>query len=275
MTPIEHYARVIVYFAAMLAVTICGEVVGRVWCLWLAPRGSEARVRRANIVTRHCGVVLTQLTIKVLRSRLEVRGEVPQGRYVVVSNHQSTADIAILTCALRGLNLKFVAKKQLSRGIPTVSMALRHWGSAVVSREASREDLERIKVMARGLEHWNASAVVFPEGTRSRGGRLLPYKAAAVRIIATHSHLPILPVAIDGTHVAFDLPSFARFMPGAHGIVTIGTPIPPDDWEGRVDNVVTEIQNWTHEMIEAARRDGSLPPPRGWTAVLGCENGPR
>ena len=40
--------------------------------------------------------------------------------------------------------------------------------------------------------------MVFPEGTRARDGRLLPYKAAAVRIIAEECGLPIIPVVIDG-----------------------------------------------------------------------------
>lgn len=96
----------------------------------------------------------------------------PPGRYVVVSNHQSTADIAILPWALRSLNVKFVAKEELGKYIPTVSMALTHWGSALITREATRDDLIRIKEMARGLAHWEASVVVFPEGTRSRDGRL-------------------------------------------------------------------------------------------------------
>jgi 1-acyl-sn-glycerol-3-phosphate acyltransferase len=257
--------RVLVYFAGMLAVCLYCEVIGRVWSLWLAPAGSKTRVRRANRITRHWNVALTTLTFKVLGAHLEVRGEVPEGRFIVVSNHQSTADVAILPWALRRLNLKFVAKEELGRFIPTVSMALTHWGSALISRQGTRQDIARLKAMAHGLDHWEGSAVIFPEGTRSRDGCLLPYKAAAVRIVAEAAPLPILPVVIDGTHVASDLPGFAWRMPGARGVLTIGAPITPHEWNGRIEEVVEEIRTWADETINAGRRDGSVPPPLLWT----------
>jgi 1-acyl-sn-glycerol-3-phosphate acyltransferase len=209
--------------------------------------------------------VLTELTLRLLHCRLEVRGAVPPGRYIIVSNHQSTADIAILPWALRSLNVKFVAKEELGRWIPTVSMALTHWGSALIGREASREDVARIKKMARGLAYWSASVVIFPEGTRSRDGSVLPYRSAGVRIVAHETGLPLLPVAIDGTHVARDLSGFARHMPGKRGTVTIGAPIPRESWAGRLDTVVEEIRAWAQDTIETGRRDGSVPPPAGWT----------
>ena len=260
MTSIVRAGRVLVYFAAMLAVCLYCEVIGRVWSVWLAPKGSKARVDRANRVTRHWNVVLVNLTLKVLGARLAVRGEIPSGRYVVIANHQSTADLAILPWVLRSLNLKFVAKKELGRGIPTISMALTHWGSALISRQGTRDDIVRLKTMARELGHWNGSAVIFPEGKRARDGRLLPYKTAGVRIVATQSGLPILPIAIDGTHVAPDLLRFALHMPGAHCVVTIGQPIPPEAWHGRIDDVVEDIRTWTSEIIEEGRRDRSVPP---------------
>jgi 1-acyl-sn-glycerol-3-phosphate acyltransferase len=265
-TPIVHWARLLVYFSAMLVVCVYCEVIGRVWSLWLAPEGSKARVRRANRVTRHWNVVLTELTLRMFGARLDVRGHVPAGRFLVVSNHQSTADVAILPWALRPLNLKFVAKDQLGRYIPTVSMALTRWGSALISRQATRRDFARLKLMARDLAYWDGSVVVFPEGTRSRDGQLLPYKVAAVRIVAQGSGLPILPVVIDGTHVASDLQSFARGMVGARGTLTIGKAIPPEAWTGRVEDVVEEIRTWAADTIKAGRCDGSVPPPPNWPA---------
>jgi len=260
-----RWLRLVVYFLALLLVCLYSEVIGRVWSLWLAPEGSKARVRRANLVTRHWHVILTELTLRVLGSRLEVRGVVPPGRYVVVSNHQSTADVAILPWALRSLNVKFVAKVELGRGIPTVSMALTHWGSALISREGTREDITRLKVMARGLAYWDGSVVVFPEGTRARDGRILPYRAAGVRIVATEAQLPLLPVAIDGTHVARDLTRFALHMPGVRAAITIGTPIPMEQWTGRIEEVVEDIRTWARATIEAGRREGRVQPPHDWT----------
>jgi 1-acyl-sn-glycerol-3-phosphate acyltransferase len=274
MSLLGRAARLCVYFAAMLAVCLYCEVIGRVWCMWLAPAGSQTRVRRANRLIRHWHVVLTRLTLDVLGGRLDVRGEVPQGRFVVVSNHQSTADVAMLAATLRDLNLKFVAKQQLGRWIPSVSLALTHWGSALISRHATRDDLRRMKAMARQLEHWDGSVVVFPEGTRSRDGRLLPYKSAALRIIASEANLPLLPVAIDGTHVVCNLVDFALRMPHAHGTLTIGAPIAPEVWRGRLDEVVEEIREWTDATITAGRR-GDVARPRAESVLQSAPLPPR
>ena len=261
-----RWVRVLTYFAAMLIVCLYCEVIGRVWSLWMAPAGSKTRVRRANRITRHWNVVLTDLTLKMFGARLVVRGELPRGRFVVVSNHQSISDVAILPWALRRLNLKFVAKDALGRYIPTVSMALTHWGSALISREATRHDFARMKTMARRLGDWDGSVVVFPEGTRSRSGQLLPYKAAGVRIVAQESGLPILPIVIDGTYVASDLAAFTTHMFGARGTVTIGKPIPADVWKGRIEEVVEEIRNWAAETLDNGRSHGSAPSPAEWMA---------
>jgi 1-acyl-sn-glycerol-3-phosphate acyltransferase len=260
-------ARIIAYFVGLLIVCLYCEVIGRVWCLWLTPKDSGTRVQRANLVTRHWHVVLTELTLRVLGARLEARGKVPAGRYVVIANHQSLADIAILPWALRSLNVKFVAKEELGRGIPTISMALNHWGSALISREATRKDLAQIRSMARRLAHWEGSVVVFPEGTRSRSGRLLPYRSAVVRIVAKETGLPLLPVAIDGTHVAPDLLSFARHMLGARGTITVGEPVPVAALSGRLDAVLEEIRAWTSKTLDEGRHDGSVPRPPGWAEL--------
>ena len=261
---LARWGRLPVYFVAMLGVCLYCEVIGRVWCLWLTTEGSKERVRRANLITRHWHVVLTELTLTLLDSRLDVRGDVPPGRYIVVSNHQSIADIAVIPWALRTLNVKFVAKEELGRGIPTVSMALQHWGSVLISRHGTRRDITCMKSMARGLAHWDASVVIFPEGTRSRDGRLQPYKSGAVRVVANETALPLLPIAIDGTHVAPDLAGFASRMPKARGVITIGSPVLPESWTGRLDEAIEEIRSWACATIERGRRDGSVPPPIGW-----------
>ena len=77
MTVSLRWGRLAIYFVALVVVCLYCEVIGRVWSLWLAPKGSKARVRRANLVTRHWHVVLTELTLRVLGCRLEVRGTVP------------------------------------------------------------------------------------------------------------------------------------------------------------------------------------------------------
>ena len=256
--------RLLVYFFALSFVTIYCDLIGRVWCLAVTPRRSPARVRRANALIRHWNVVLTRLTLTLLNTRLEIRGQVPAGRFLVLSNHQSTADLAVISAALSELNLKFVAKAELGRGIPGVSMALRHFGSALVSRPATRGDIKHLKQMADDLSYWEGSVVVvFPEGTRSRDGQILPYRRGVVRILAEHTRLPILPVAIDGTQLAVKLSDFPKLVDRARGIVTIGSPIPPDRWEGRLDQVLQEVQVWASDTVARTRADSRVGFERG------------
>lgn len=250
--------RLLTYFICLSLVSIYCELIGRVWCLAVTPRRSLARVRRANALVRHWNVALTRLTLSLLNTRLEIRGQVPAGRFLVLSNHQSTADVAVISSALSGLNLKFVAKAELGRGIPAVSMALRHFGSALVTRHATRADLRHLREMADDLAHWDGSVVVFPEGKRSRAGHILPYKRGAVRILAEHTRLPILPVAIDGTQLAVNLSDFPKLVDRLHGVVTIGAPIPRESWEGRLDQVLQEVQVWASDTIARTRVDSHV-----------------
>jgi 1-acyl-sn-glycerol-3-phosphate acyltransferase len=261
---VSRAARLFAYFTAMACVSLYAEAAGRVWCEWLAPAGSTERVRRANAMIRWWNTVLTRLTLWAFKARLDVRGAVPPGRYIVVSNHQSIADIAILASSLHTLNVKFVAKENLGRGIPAVSLALREWGSALISRSGSRNDVKRLRAMAEGLEHWEGSVAIFPEGTRARDGRLQAFKPAAVRIVSEVANLPILPVAIDGTYAASDLVGFAKNMTGAHGTLTIGEPIAPETWRGNVDQVVQEVRVWIDDTIERGRASAKTPPRAGF-----------
>jgi 1-acyl-sn-glycerol-3-phosphate acyltransferase len=250
--------RLVVYFTAMAAVSLYCEFLGRTWCRLATPE-SPIRVRRANEVSRFWNTTLTRLTLWAFKARLDVRGEVPPGRYIVVANHQSIADIAILASSLHGLNVKFVAKEDLGRGIPAVSLALREWGSALISRSGSRKDVARLRAMAAGLERWEGSVAIFPEGTRSRDGKVQPFKPAAVRIVAEVANLPILPVAIDGTYAASDLVGFAKNLTGARGTLTIGQPIAQEVWRGNLDQVVQDVRAWIAETVESGRASAKAP----------------
>jgi len=114
-----RWARLLAYCPALLGVCLHTELIGRVWVLWLTSKGSRTRVERANRITRGWNVTLTHLTMTLFDARLDVRGDLPAGRFIVVSNHQSAADVAILPWVLRRLNLKFVAKEKCGRHTPS------------------------------------------------------------------------------------------------------------------------------------------------------------
>ena len=138
------------------------------------------------------------LTIPPVSIRVEgVENIDPSRRYVVASNHLSQFDIPLLFHVLP-LHGRFLSKKEVFR-IPVVGRAMRTIGIIEIDREAGGGSSRRaitagVKVAAeRGY-----SLLVFPEGTRSRDGNLLPFKKGAARI-AIDTQLPLLPVILEGS----------------------------------------------------------------------------
>ena len=91
--------------------------------------------------------------------------------HIIVANHQSLYDISPIIWYLRKLHPKFVSKKELGKGIPSISYNLRHGGSILIDRKNPRQALPEMKKFAEYLNRTNNAAVIFPEGTRSRNGQ--------------------------------------------------------------------------------------------------------
>ena len=90
---------------------------------------------------------------------------------IIVSNHQSTHEIPPLGFFFRKLHPKFIAKKELGKGLPSVSFNLKHGGSALIDRKDARQALTEIGKFAKYIKANNRAGIIFPEGTRSRDGQ--------------------------------------------------------------------------------------------------------
>ena len=95
---------------------------------------------------------------------------------IIVSNHQSMWDIPPIIWFLRSLHPKFISKKELGKGIPTISYNLRHGGSVLIDRKNPEQATQEIKNIAHYISKHNRGVVIFPEGTRSRDGNPKPFK---------------------------------------------------------------------------------------------------
>lgn len=118
----------------------------------------------------------------------------PTQTYVVVSNHQSLADIPIL-CHIR-IDAKWMAKVELFR-MPIVGTLLRMAGDIPVDRTDMRKAARSLMDCARVLRQ-GCSVVFFPEGTRSLDGQVLPFNDGPF-LLAIRERKPILPLVVEGS----------------------------------------------------------------------------
>jgi 1-acyl-sn-glycerol-3-phosphate acyltransferase len=158
---------------------------------WLVDR--DPVKRRTGRTFRALGVVLARLH----RARLHLQREDlpdPERHYVVVSNHQSLADIPVL-CHLPW-EMKWLAKAELFR-LPFVGWMMRLAADIPVHRGRRAKAADALRRASRTLES-GCSIMVFPEGTRSRDGRVAPFSDGAFHL-ALRTRVPILPVAVHGS----------------------------------------------------------------------------
>jgi 1-acyl-sn-glycerol-3-phosphate acyltransferase len=140
-----------------------------------------------------------------------------------VSNHSSMFDIWALSATLPG-SVRFVAKQELFQ-IPLLGRAMRAAGHIPIDRAARKQAFAAYDEAARMIRAGASTPVVFPEGTRSRTGELLPFKNAPFGL-AIAAQVPIVPVYV---HHTFEiLPKGAwRLRPRPIRLV-VGPPIPTE-----------------------------------------------
>jgi len=140
---------------------------------------------------------------------------------IIVANHQSMHDIPPIIWFMRRHHPKFVSKKELGKGIPSVSYNLRHGGSVLIDRKNSKQALSQIAKLGKYIENTGRSAVIFPEGTRSRNGQPKKFQPMGLKILMKYAPSAlIVPISINhswkmqkygkfpfglGNHITFDV----------------------------------------------------------------------
>ena len=141
-----------------------------------------------------------RLSAKLFGISIEVIGQEnysPDQHYLVISNHAGMADIPLLLGTMK-LDLRFMAKEELGK-IPLFGRALRQAGYVMIRRGQNRDALNSLSAAAEVLKQ-GYSLHIFPEGTRSVSGELLPFKRGAFRV-AQKGGAPVLPITIIGSHL--------------------------------------------------------------------------
>jgi 1-acyl-sn-glycerol-3-phosphate acyltransferase len=143
---------------------------------------------------------LGRLLAKVNPWRIQISGLEnlkPDQVYVIVSNHQSLADIPLIAHLI--LDTKWLAKAELFR-LPFVGWMMRMSGDVPVERSDSRKAAKALLQCARYLRQ-GISVVFFPEGTRSKDGKMLPFNEGPFQL-AIREKRPVLPLVVEGSGTA-------------------------------------------------------------------------
>lgn len=155
------------------------------------------------------------------------RADIPVDRPIIfVANHQSMFDISPMIWFLRRHTPLFVSKRELAHGIPGISYNLRKSGAALINRKDPKQAIVEIARLGKLIKDTNRSAVIFPEGTRSRAPKgekkdpssypMGPFVVGGVATLLKRApNALVVPVVIRGTgHFnptgMFPLTSFSR-----------------------------------------------------------------
>lgn len=230
-------------WVTMILVVILGFFY--VTAVWLVTVPFDRARYHAGRAFRHLAVALVKLN-PLWKFRVE--GEAPpdpRRPYVAVSNHESWADIFLISHF--PWEMKWLSKDAIFK-IPVMGWMMRMAGDIPLKR-GNRDSVMSALAECRDRLKKRVSIMIFPEGTRSPTGDLLPFKDGAFKL-AIETGAPILPIAVAGTRQAMAKHSL-RFQ-RARAIARVLAPIPT---EGMTAEDIPALKEQTRLAIDSARRE--------------------
>lgn len=208
--------------------------------------GLEAHKRSVDIMN-----LFLLGTYFLLGSRIKFTNQyvLPTDRPIIfIANHQSMYDIPPLIWFLRGNHAKFISKIELTKGIPSISFNLKYGGGANIDRKDSKKAIAEILKLGERMKKNNWSAVIFPEGTRSRNGQIKQFAVGGVATLLKRCPKAlIVPIAIKGS---WKFVQFGAF-PLSFGEKMSWTVLEPIENEGGpLEELVLKVEERVRAQVE-------------------------
>ena len=178
--------------------------------------------------------------------RVEVKGlelTDPKQTYIFTPNHQSFIEVPLVVTFLKR-NLAYLAKKELFK-YPVWSHGIRLMGVVPVDRSNTQAAVESARRATEKLRRGKSYAI-YPEGTRSRDGRLLPFKKGAF-MMAIDAGVPVVPVSISGSTKIMPKGQIKIFPSTVR--ITVHEPISTDSYS---KENIAELMNRTRAKVISA-----------------------
>ena len=167
----------------------------------------------------------------------------PKASYVFVANHQSAYDIFSIYGFLNH-NFKWMMKKSLEK-VPFVGFACRCAGHIMVDR-TSATGIKASMQKARKTLRNGMSLVVFPEGSRTRTGKMANFKRGAFKLAADFN-LPLVPITINGSYDV--MPRSTYMIKPGHITLTIHKPVGPAEDGSGLETAMKECYEAIHNDL--------------------------
>lgn len=167
---------------------------------WICLRFFGYRAHKKSVAIMNWFLIQTTLLLGTSHS-FKGKEKLPKNApLILIANHQSLYDIPPIIWFLRNWHPKFISKKELGKGIPSVSFNLRHGGSALIDRKDAKQSISEIKKCAEYINSNNYSVVIFPEGTRSKTGKPKPFSVNGLKTL--YKYAPdayFVPITINNS----------------------------------------------------------------------------
>jgi 1-acyl-sn-glycerol-3-phosphate acyltransferase len=180
-------------FGFLLGIFHITQVIA--WNIW----GYKSQKRAVDIMNY---LIIKSLFIVGAKVKYSGFEKIPEGKpLIIISNHQSQWDIPPIIWGFRKHYPKFISKIELGKGIPSISYNLKKGESALIDRKNRSQAIKEIIKLGRHIEKNDYSACIFPEGTRSKDGKVRRFKTGGLgTLLKTAPSAVVVPFAVDGNY---------------------------------------------------------------------------